>query len=102
MVWEREAILDALTRKGFELRNDRDHMVLTFGGLTRSIYTKLSRGSGYKVYGDKLLGDVSRQLMLTRKQLDSLIECTMGQDEYVAALKVRGIGIRIAPQKPGS
>ncbi len=94
-------MLAALTRKGFELRNDGDHMVLTFSGLTRSIYTKLSRGTKYKDYGNTLLGDVSRQLMLTRKQLDSLIECTMGKDEYIAALKARGIGLRVAPKKPG-
>jgi len=48
MVWERDAIIASLGRKGFEVRNDTDHIVLTFGGLTRSIYTKLSRGTKFK------------------------------------------------------
>lgn len=81
MAWDRDAIAAALARKGFELRDDRDHIVLTFGGLTRSIYTKLSRGSKYKVYGNPLLGDISRQLMLSRRQLDELIQCPMGHEE---------------------
>jgi hypothetical protein len=101
MVWERDAILESLKRKGFEARDDTDHIVLTFGGLTRSIYTKLSRGSKHKVYGNPLLGDVCRQLMLTRRQLDELIACPMGREEYLEALKVRGIGLRVVPKKPG-
>jgi hypothetical protein len=99
MVWDRGAIVASLTGKGFELRNDKDHFVLTFGGLTRSIYTKLSRGTKYKVYGNSLLGDVCRQLMLTRKQLDNLIACPMGREEYLEALRAQGIGLNVAPNK---
>lgn len=102
MVWAREAIRASLERKGFEVRDDADHIVLTFGGLTRSIYTKLSRGSRYKIYGNPLLGDVCRQLKLTRKQLDRLIACPMGRDEYLEALKAQGIGLKVARGKPGN
>lgn len=99
MVWERDAIIASLGRKGFEVRNDKDHIVLTFGGLTRSIYTKFSRGTKSKDYDDYLLGFVCRQLMLTRRQLDSLIECSMGREAYLEALKARGIGLKVAPPK---
>lgn len=101
MVWERDAIVASLAQKGFEVRDDTDHIVLTFGGLTRSIYTKLSRGSKYRVYGNPLLGDISRQLMLTRKQLDQLIKCPMGREDYLEALRARGIGLKVPPEKPG-
>ncbi|MGH7630828.1 MAG: hypothetical protein ACREOF_15875 [Gemmatimonadales bacterium] len=101
----RDAILASLKRKGFEARDDRDYIVLTFAGLTRSIYTKLSRGSKYKVYGNPLLGDVCKQLRLTRKQLDQLIECPMDRGQYLEALRAHGIGLKpspkVAPKKPG-
>ncbi len=75
MVWERDAILATLTKKGFELGNDGDNLVLTFAGLTR---TKLARNA-VQVYGDVLLGEVRRQLQLTRKQLDSLVRYPVGR-----------------------
>jgi len=34
-------------------------------GLIRAVFTKLSRGTGYKVYGD-LMAKMSRQLQVTR------------------------------------
>jgi len=93
MVWERTKIIASLTGKGFELRDDRDHFVLVFAGvgLRRAIFTKLSRGSKYKVYGDKLLSDMSHQLKITRKQLDALIECPMQESDYTKVLKDQGL-----------
>jgi hypothetical protein len=93
MVWDRDKIRASLTSKGFELDTDRDHDVLTLRahGLTRAIWTKLSRGKRYKVYGDGLLGDMCAQLMLTRRQLNRLIECDMQGREYLELLRSRGI-----------
>ena len=89
MVWERTQIVSSLTGKGFELDEDGDHDVLTLrvNGLTRGIFTKLSRGKRYRVYGNPLLSDMSHQLKLTRRQLDSLIECPMQQADYEAILR---------------
>ena len=92
MPWERDKIRSSLTAKGFDLDTDRDHDVLTLTaeGLTRAIWTKLSRGTAYKVYGDSLLGQVCAQLMLTRKQLDRLVGCDMNAPEYLQILRDRG------------
>lgn len=90
--WARDQIRSALTSKGFELVDGRDHEVLTYkvDGLTRAIWTKLSRGTGYKVYRDTLLRDMKEQLKVTRQQLDRLIECDMKQPEYTEHLRSRG------------
>lgn len=92
-VWPRDKIRSALTSKGFELREDGDHELLTFkvDGLTRAIFTKLSRGKNYRVYGNPRLSDMSHQLKVTRKQLDRLIECSMDLPEYTACLRSQGI-----------
>jgi len=92
MVWERDQIRASLTSKGFALTDDRDHEVLTFvaDGLTRAIWTKLSRGKRYKVYSNPRLSDMSHQLKVTRKQLDRLIECDMKQHEYASHLRSTG------------
>ena len=93
MVWDREKIRASLTRKGFRQRKDRDHDVLTLhaDGLRRAIWTKLSRSSGHKVYGNKLLGEMCVQLFVTRKQLNRLIECDMKQPEYLDVLRSRRV-----------
>ena len=93
MVWERAQIIASLTGKGFELERDGDHDVLTFKatGLTRAIFTKLSRGKKYRVYGRPLLSDMSHQLKLTRRQLDALVECPMQQPEYESVLRAQGL-----------
>ncbi len=77
MAWERDTIRSSLTSKGFALDTDRDHEVLTLQvpGVrpNRAIWTKLSRGMKYRVYGDGLLSDMSHQLQVTRRQLDRLM-----------------------------
>lgn len=91
--WPRDKIRSSLMSKGFTLATDRDHDFLTFSveGKTRAIFTKLSRGRRDKDYHDGLLAAMSKQLKVTRKQLDQLISCTMGHPEYTEHL--RGLGI---------
>lgn len=91
----RSEVIGSLTRqgKGFELRQGgRDHDFLFFvhHGLTRAVFTKVSRGSKYKELGDDLLSRMSRQLFLTRQQFDSLIDCTWNAPEIVNSLRARG------------
>ena len=50
-------------------------------GITTSIYTVFSRGSGYKVYGDDLLKWMARELKLTRPQLLDFIDCDKDQTD---------------------
>jgi hypothetical protein len=93
MPWERDQIRASLTSKGFKLDTDRDHDVLTLEaqGLNRAIWTKLSRGKKYKVYGDGLLAEICSQLGVTKKQLNRLVGCDMDGAEYLGILRDRGI-----------
>jgi hypothetical protein len=85
----------ALSRKGFrEDGTGRDHRFLWFyyQDQKTSIYTKISRGSGYKDYGDDLLRKVKLQLHLdTVQQLRDLVRCAMTEQDYIRHLKNKGI-----------
>ena len=91
---ERAQIKASLVAKGFdEETKDRDHdfYFLRHNDLRRAIFTKLSRGRKYKTYDDGLLAAISKQLQLTRSQLNELIDCSMDGAQYIAALRNRGI-----------
>ena len=94
-VRDRADIASSLKRKGFVLDTkkgrDHDYYIFEHPGLTTQVYTKLSRGSGYKTYQSKLLGDVSTQLKLTNPQLLQLIDCPMSAEDYVNVLKDKGV-----------
>lgn len=91
---DRKDIDASLVSKGFTPRRkgkDHDFFFLSHRNLTRAVYTKLSRGKQYKTYGDELLSRMSRQLQITRQQLDQLIDCTMDGAQYITALEAQGI-----------
>jgi len=83
---DREDIRSALLKKGFYCK-DNDHEYYHFT-LNNAVFTKISRGSKYKTYTDKLLGKIKRQLKLnTSQQLNDFIECPMTLEEYTKILK---------------
>ena len=90
---ERQAILASLPSKGFTLEDGKDHYFLRFHhrGLTTAVYTKVSRGKEYKDYGDFLLAKMSRQLKISRAQLNDLIDCPLDELGYVDALRSAGV-----------
>jgi hypothetical protein len=93
---DRSEVVAALTTKGFTERTEgknRDHDTFFFvhGGLTRAVFTKVSRGSGYRTIGDDLLGKMARLLQLSRGDFNLLIECPLGEAEYVEKLVARGV-----------
>ena len=91
---DRSDILSSLTSKGFELQQGkRDHDVLFFThkGLVQAVYTKLSRGSKRKTVGDSLLGRMSRQLKISRKEFDELVDCPMTANDYQQVLRSNGV-----------
>ena len=94
-VRDRADIASSLKRKGFVLDTkkgrDHDYYIFEHPGLTTQVYTKLSRGSGYKTYDKTLLGDMKDQLKLTTMQLLQLIDCTMDGTEYLKALISQGV-----------
>jgi hypothetical protein len=90
---DRRDIANALPRKGFVPRtgeSDHDYFDLHVDGKKVGVQTKLSRGSGYKVYGDPLLGAMCTNLGLTKKDLLLLIDCDLDGPSYVAKLLASG------------
>lgn len=90
---ERRKIQKNLKAKGFVKTEGGNHEVYTFEyrGLRTDASTIISRGSGYKVYGSKLLSDMSHHLFLTKTQLLSLIDCPMEQPDYERILTGKGV-----------
>lgn len=76
-------IKEGLTKKGF-VAVQRDHTYLFFSvaGRKSGIHTKISHGN--KEYGDNILSLVARQLRITTKQLDDLLDCPMSYEDYLA------------------
>ena len=71
----RANIVASLLKKGFVLhkkKRDHDFFFLRHHERIQPVYTKISRGTKYRTVGDDLLGKMSRQLHLTRAQLDAL------------------------------
>ncbi len=91
---DRTDVHSALVSKGFDLKQkgrDHDFYFLRHDGLTRAVFTKISRGFKYKEIGDGLLSRMGRQLHLTRAEFEDLIDCPMTQGKYVALMAERGV-----------
>ena len=83
-------IKEGLTKKGFAAVQ-RDHTYLFFSveGRKSGVHTKISHGN--KEYGDNILSLVARQLRITTKQLDDLLDCPMSYEDYLAILRTKNI-----------
>ena len=90
---DRSKIRKNLKKKGFAKTEGGNHEVYTFEykGRRTDAVTIISRGSGYKTYGSKLIGDMARQLFLTKDQLLKLIDCPLEQPDYERILISKGI-----------
>ena len=89
----RAGIEAALLQKGFRREPGGDHRYyrLWADGRKSSIATKISTGTGYKEYGDSLLGMMARQLHLTKGDLLRLVDCDLDGPGYVAMLRTNGV-----------
>ncbi|MDZ4164386.1 MAG: hypothetical protein U1C55_04595 [Smithellaceae bacterium] len=83
-------IKEGLTKKGF-IPVQRDHTYLFFSveGQKSGVRTKISHGRSE--YGDNLLSFVARELHLSRKQLDDLLDCPLSYEDYLSMLKEKKI-----------
>lgn len=83
-------IKEGLTKKGF-IAVQRDHPYLFFSveGRKSGIHTKISHGN--KECGDNILSLVARQLRITTKQLDDLLDCPMRYEDYLAILRTKNV-----------
>lgn len=81
-------IEDGLTAKGFIQRKGRGghrHFVFTptkHRGKISSIFTFTSHGKRGKDIGDLLVWRMARELKLSKKQFQDLINCPLSQDDY--------------------
>jgi hypothetical protein len=88
---EREKIRAKLTKTGFrEKIGKHDYYYLYVDGEKTGVFTFLSQGSGYREYGDELVGFVARQVRLTKKEFLQFVECVLSPEKYVELLKQRG------------
>ncbi|MBI3365895.1 MAG: type II toxin-antitoxin system HicA family toxin [Ignavibacteriae bacterium] len=92
MQMEREAIRAALEKKGFRLKESRthDYYRLYVDDKKTSVFTYLSRGSGYKTYGDDLIEAVYKQMRLVKKELVKFVDCELEYLPYITLLRRRG------------
>ena len=82
-------IRGVLLAKGFQ--EERSHHIvlrLVVRGKTTGILTKISHG--VSDYGDSLLGKMARQIHLSRRELDTFIQCPMSHEDYVGILTEQG------------
>jgi len=84
--------LNNLKKKGFaDAKNkSKDHIRLEFwhnGKLTRA-HTKFSHN--FQELNDFLIGQMSKQLCLSRRQFIDLSECPLNQKDYQKILKDQG------------
>jgi len=71
----------ALRGKSFQKSSTHHDMYWFYVGEKKtSVRTRLSHG--VSEYGDSLLGQMARQLHLTRADLGELIECPLTEDAY--------------------
>ena len=86
MIFKVRDIERALPSNGFE-RAVRGHIYFMFQykGKDCGVSTHVSHGS--KEVGDSLIGQMAKQLRLSKANFVDLVECPMGHDEYVAELK---------------
>ena len=85
MVLEKRKVVSALHKKGFEKDVDGKHIVLTFrtlDGVLTGITTHVSHGSKPKDLSNHLIGQMARQLKLSRKNFEKFALCTMKQTEF--------------------
>ena len=79
-----------LRKKGFQSENSKDvHYRLYVNGKKTMVCTKISHGE--KEIHDGLLGAMARQLKLSRKQFNDLVDCPLQQHEYLKILRDIGI-----------
>lgn len=52
--------------------------------------TKISRGSGHRVYPPNLVSLVARQLWISTSELVALVTCSLSRDEWIEALRASG------------
>ncbi len=85
------AVERGLVRKGFRLTESRQrrHRYYKLNGEKTNVLTLMSHGSDRDI-GDRLLAQMARQLHLSRRQFDQLMDCDLSQGDYEAMMRRDG------------
>lgn len=84
-------VRESLKKKGFrEEARDHYYLYFYFEGKRTHLYTKCSHGADRDDVRHTVEQAMKLQLRLTTAQLAELVECTMGEAQYIAAMKARG------------
>jgi len=82
-------VIGSLEEKGFKRRHGGDVFFHLYVEEHKTpIFTKVSHGE--KEIHDRLLGAMARQLRLTRRGLDDLVECPLTHEGFVQHLREGG------------
>lgn len=91
MTLQRDLIKENLPKKGFvEFGGDHTFYHLVVEGKKTSIFTKVSRGTKYKILGNDLVHAMAKQCKLTTADFRKLVECTLSHDAYLDNLRKAG------------
>ena len=84
MARDKRDIDGSLTKKGFVRDDTHHHQYIYYDlqGQRTTRRTRMSHGSGHKTIGDALLGQMARQLGISKKNFLELIDCTLDQRGY--------------------
>ena len=89
---KRDVIHKSLLAKGFKHKkgvSDHDKYCLYVDGKWYTqVFARISRGSGYKTYGEELLSRMRKALCLDKLQdVKDLLGCPMEKEQYLKILK---------------
>lgn len=92
---ERSKLCSALPRKGFVERSGTKHDVfrLEVDGRETTVFTKVSRGTNYKVISADGVAKMSKQLHLSKGEFLEMIDCKIDAVEYLRILDRNGVKI---------
>jgi len=82
-------VLSGLKRKGFVEEREGHHVFLIYetkAGKRTEVRTRLSHQSSGSDIDDRLLGMMARQVKLSRRDFDALINCPLSREEYESKL----------------
>ncbi len=54
------------------------------------LQTKVSTGTGHQEIGDPIVAKIAKEMNVTRRQLNDLVQCPMSYADYVAHLRRLG------------
>ncbi|MDR2438177.1 MAG: hypothetical protein LBE12_02245 [Planctomycetaceae bacterium] len=89
---KRTEIETALSQKGFQLQENKDHRYYFFRYNGRLITrTKVSHGTKYKDLSDDLISQMAKQCRLSKNDFLKFVDCSVSQQQYEIKLQQQNL-----------